>query len=56
MGDLLRGLEAGEVTRLILGPATEEGMVGRFAQRVEWETSGRDGYATYRERGGSVSW
>lgn len=56
MGDLLRGLEAGEVTRVVLGPATEEGMVGRFAQRVEWETSGRDGYATYQERGGSVSW
>ena len=47
LGDLLRGLEAGEVTRVVLGPATEEGMVGSFAQRVEWETSGRDGYATY---------
>jgi len=47
LGDLLRGLEAGEVTRVVLGPATEEGMVGSFAQRVEWETSGRDGYSSY---------
>lgn len=47
LGDLLRGLEAGEVTRVVLGPAAEEDMVGGFAQRVEWEVPGRDGYAFY---------
>ena len=47
LGDLLRGLESGEVTRIVLGVPAEEGMIGGFAQRVEWEGPGRDGYATY---------
>jgi len=47
LGDLLRGLEAGEVTRVVLGPPMEEGVNGAFSQRVEWEVPGRDGYATY---------
>jgi len=47
VGDLLRSLEASEVTRVVLGAPAEDGMMGSFSQRVEWETSGRDGYSYY---------
>jgi len=32
---------------VVLGAPAEDGLMGSVAQRVEWETPGRDGYASY---------